>query len=264
MTKYFAGVDAGSTYTKACLLDENSKLLTTTSDMTGVNIVSATKKVYQAVLSKAGVREDEVSYIVGTGYGRYKITFGNTQVTEISCHARGAHYLFPNTRTVLDMGGQDTKAIRVNARGEVVDFCMNDKCAAGTGRFIEGSARALNLGLSEVGEISLKSTKPVKISATCAVFAEMETQEQLAYGNKLEDILYGVHSSIASRSIGLLRRVGIEPELTFTGGVSLNPGMVRCLQEQLGIKLNTSPLTMFCGAIGAAEFALEKTLAVAI
>ncbi len=263
MKAYYAGVDAGSTYTKAALVGTDGQLVGTASDMTGVNIIQASKKVYQAVLLRTGVNESEVGHVVGTGYGRYKITFGNSQVTEISCHAKGANMLFPTTRTVLDMGGQDTKAIRVNPRGEVVDFAMNDKCAAGTGRFIEGSARALSLSLSEVGDISLKSDKPAKISATCAVFAEMEVQEQLAWGNKLEDILYGVHSSIANRAIGLLRRVGIEQELTFTGGVSLNRGMVRCLQEQLGTKPNTSQLTMFCGAIGAARFALEKTMAVA-
>ena len=256
---YFAGVDAGSTYTKATVLDSKGKVIATASDMTGVNIIAATTKVYKAVLTDAGLSEDHVGYVVGTGYGRYKITFGNAQVTEISCHGKGAHTLFPNTRTVLDMGGQDTKAIRVNARGEVADFAMNDKCAAGTGRFIEGSARALNLSLKEVGEISMRSKNPLKISATCAVFAESETQEQLAWGNSLEDILYGIHASIASRSIGLLRRVGIEPELTFTGGVSLNQGMVRCLEEQLGAKINTDKLTMFCGAIGAAHFALEKS-----
>ncbi|MDG6987772.1 MAG: 2-hydroxyglutaryl-CoA dehydratase [Nitrososphaerota archaeon] len=258
--EYFGGVDAGSTYTKAAVIDSKGNLIATTSDMTGVNIISATTRLYHDVLSKAGLSEDQVGFVVGTGYGRYKITFGNTQVTEISCHAKGAHVLFPETRTVLDMGGQDTKAIRINARGEVVDFTMNDKCAAGTGRFIEGSARALNLSLKDVGDISLKSTNPVKISATCAVFAESETQEQLAWGNSLQDILYGIHASMASKSIGLLRRVGIEPELTFTGGVSLNQGMVRCLQEQLGMKINTDKLTMFCGAIGAAHFALEKSM----
>lgn len=257
---YFAGVDAGSTYTKAVLQDGEGKLVTTAIDMTGVNIVAAITKVYRSLLEKAGVSEGQVGYIVGTGYGRYKVTFGNSQVTEISCHAKGAHSLFPKTRTVLDMGGQDTKAIRINERGEVVDFCMNDKCAAGTGRFIEGSARALGLSLAEVGDTSMKSNKPVKISATCAVFAEMETQEQLAWGNKLEDILYGVHVSIASRSIGLLRRVGIEQEVTFTGGVSLNKGMVRCIEEQLGSRVNTDPLTMYCGAMGAAQFAREKAL----
>jgi len=255
---YVAGIDAGSTYTKAVLIGSDRSLLATTVIMTGFNIVKAAQKAYQALLESARMSAEDVAYLVGTGYGRYNITFGNTQVTEISCHARGAHYLFPDTRTVLDMGGQDTKAIRVNERGEVLDFCMNDKCAAGTGRFIEGAARALDLEVGEVGEISLRSNNPVKISSTCAVFAETEVLEQLAWGNSIEDVLYGVHSSIAARAIGLLRRVGIERELTFTGGVSLNRGMVRCLEEQLGMKLNTHPLTMYCGAIGAALYGLEK------
>ncbi len=226
--------------------------------MTGVNLVAATNDVYRILLDSAGVSRDDVACLVGTGYGRYNIKFGHLMITEISCHAKGAHHLFPGTRTVLDMGGQDTKAIRTNDLGEVADFCMNDKCAAGTGRFIEGSARVLGLSLKEVGETSLRSTRPVQVSSTCAVFAESETLELLAWGHPLEDILYGVHSSIATRAIGLLQRVGIEPELTFTGGVSLNPGMVRCLEEQLGVKLNTDEMTMFCGAIGAALFGLER------
>ncbi|MEM2238216.1 MAG: acyl-CoA dehydratase activase [Candidatus Caldarchaeum sp.] len=255
---YAVGVDAGSTYTKAAIIDEHERLIAVSILMTGVRINEAAKKAFNEVLQKAGISESDVSILVGTGYGRYNITFGNMQVTEISCHAKGAHFLFPKTRTVLDMGGQDTKAIRINERGEVVDFCMNDKCAAGTGRFIEGAAKVLGLSLSEVGELSLKGKKPVKISSTCAVFAETETMEQLAWGNSIEDVLYGVHTAMAVRSIGLLRRVGIEPELTFTGGVSQNVGMVKCLEEQLNMKINTSSLTMYCGAIGAALFGLEK------
>ncbi|HYM38669.1 MAG TPA: acyl-CoA dehydratase activase, partial [Thermoplasmata archaeon] len=139
---FFAGVDAGSTYTKAALVDGDGKLVATAIDMTGVNILAAAKKVYADLLAKVGIGDGDVAFAVGTGYGRYKITFGKAQITEIACHARGAHLLFPGTRTVLDMGGQDTKAIRIDERGDVTDFCMNDKCAAGTGRFIEGSARA--------------------------------------------------------------------------------------------------------------------------
>ncbi len=255
---YYAGIDAGSTYTKGALVDDRGNIVGTAVDMTGVNIVTASKKIYGLLLDKTGMNESDVAYVVGTGYGRYRITFGNTQVTEISCHAKGAHLLYPNTHTVLDMGGQDTKAIRVNAHGEVMDFSMNDKCAAGTGRFIEGSARVLGLKLQEVGELSLRSTNPVKISSTCAVFAETETQEQLAWGHSLEDVLYGIHASMATRAIGLLRRVGIEPEITFTGGVSMNPGMIRALEEQLGQRLNHDGKTMYCGAIGAAIFALER------
>jgi predicted CoA-substrate-specific enzyme activase len=255
---YFAGIDAGSTYTKGALIGDDGHLVGTAIDMTGINIVTATKKVYGLLLGSAGISQTQVAYVVGTGYGRYRITFGDSQVTEIGCHAKGAHALFPHTRTVLDMGGQDTKAIRINERGEVLDFSMNDKCAAGTGRFIEGSARVLGLSLRDVGELSMNSTNPIKVSSTCAVFAETETQEQLAWGNKLEDVLYGIHASIASRAIGLLRRVGIAPEVTFTGGVSLNRGMVRCIEEQLGQKLNHDPKTNYCGALGAAMFAREK------
>ena len=156
---YVAGVDAGSTYTKSAVLDDGGNLVATAVLMTGVKITEAARKAYDEVLRKAGIKENEVKFLVGTGYGRYNITFGNIQVTEISCHAKGAHYLFPNTRTVLDMGGQDTKAIRINERGEVVDFCMNDKCAAGTGRFIEGAAKVLGLSLKEVGEESSEDIK---------------------------------------------------------------------------------------------------------
>ncbi|GBC72190.1 2-hydroxyisocaproyl-CoA dehydratase activator [archaeon HR03] len=255
---FFVGIDVGSTYTKGAMVDASGKLVATEMRMTGVRLSEAAQMTYETLLRKAGTDSTSVAYIVGTGYGRYNIRFGNTQVTEIACHAKGAHYLFPNTRTVLDMGGQDTKAIRINERGEVVDFVMNDKCAAGTGRFVEGAAKALGLSLNEVGELSLKSSKPVKVSSTCGVFAESEVLEHLAWGRKIEDILYGVHTAIATRSIGLLRRVGIEPELTFTGGLSLNIGMRKALEEQLGTKLNASNMTVFCGAIGAALFALEK------
>lgn len=257
MAEYFAGIDAGSTYTKGALLDASGRIAATAIQMTGVNIMAAATNVHRTLLGRAGITEAEVVRLVGTGYGRYNIRFGHLQMTEISCHAKGAHYLFPATRTVLDMGGQDTKAIRTDGDGVVADFCMNDKCAAGTGRFIEGSAKALGLSLREVGDLSLKSNRPIQISSTCAVFAESETLEQLAWGQSLEDILYGVHAAIATRAIGLLQRVGIEQEVTFTGGVSLNRGMIRCLEEQLKMKLNTSDQTMFCGAIGAALFALE-------
>lgn len=257
---YVAGIDAGSTYTKAAIMDEENNLVGTAITMTGVRINQAADKVFEMVLGKTGLSKNDVVFVVGTGYGRFKITFGDTQVTEISCHAKGAHFLFSSTRTVLDMGGQDTKAIRINEKGEVIDFVMNDKCAAGTGRFIEGAAKALGLELSQVGPISLTSKNPTKISSTCAVFAESEVLEQLAWGHSIEDILYGVHLSIANRSIGLLRRVGIVPEITFTGGLSLNDGMAKALEELLGMNVNRSPLTMYCGAIGAALFANERVL----
>ncbi|HXU09409.1 MAG TPA: acyl-CoA dehydratase activase, partial [Blastocatellia bacterium] len=194
---------------------------------------------------------------VGTGYGRYRVTFGNTQVTEISCHGRGAVQMFPGTRTVVDMGGQDTKAIRVNATGEIVDFCMNDKCAAGTGRFLGAASAALDIPLSELGGVAMKALHPVRISTTCTVFAESEVLSWLGKGKKIEDILAGVHQSIAARSIGLLRRVGIEDEVTFTGGVARNIGMIEALNRGMSLKVNVSEDSHFMGALGAALFALD-------
>ena len=253
-------MDVGSTQTKAILLDEERHIVGRALIDTGSNVVAAAERAYRLALEDSGVQEEEVAFIVGTGYGRYRVTFGDTQVTEISCHGRGAVHLFPGTRTVLDMGGQDTKAIRVNAQGEILDFCMNDKCAAGTGRFLGAAAAALEIPLDELGPTALRAEKPVRISTTCTVFAESEVLSWLGKGKKIEDILLGVHQSIAARSIALLRRVGIEEELTFTGGVARNVGMVHVLQEMLGIPINVSEESHFMGAIGAALFALDHIL----
>jgi predicted CoA-substrate-specific enzyme activase len=169
--------------------------------------------------------------------------------------------MFPGTRTVVDMGGQDTKAIRVNPDGEIADFCMNDKCAAGTGRFLGAAAAALDIPLDDLGATALEHAKPVRISTTCTVFAESEVLSWLGKGKKIEDILWGVHQSIASRSIALLRRVGIESEVTFTGGVTRNIAMIKALEEKLELKLNVSEDSHFMGALGAALFALDHILA---
>ena len=258
---YAAGVDVGSTQTKAIVIDENRKIVGRSLLDTGANVVKAAESSYVAALKQGNIDEEEVEYVVGTGYGRYRVTFGNTQVTEISCHGRGAVHLFPNTRTVVDMGGQDTKAIAVSADGEINDFCMNDKCAAGTGRFLGAAAEALDIPLGELGPVSLQSTKPIKISTTCTVFAESEVLAWIGKGKKIEDILWGVHQSIASRSAGLMRRVGIEDEITFTGGVSRNAGMVKALEERLERKLNISEECHYMGALGAALFAHDHVMA---
>ena len=257
---YAAGVDVGSTQTKAIVLDEQGRVVGRALIDTGANLVVAAETAYVEALKDGGVQEEEVGYVVGTGYGRYRVTFGNTQVTEISCHSRGAVLLFPGTRTVVDMGGQDTKVIRVSSVGEIVDFCMNDKCAAGTGRFLGAVAAALEIPLSELGVIALKSQKPVKISTTCTVFAESEVLSWLGRGKKVEDILLGVHRSIVSRSLGLMRRVGIESEVTFTGGVTKNIGMVQGLNEALGFPVNVSDDAHFMGALGAALFARDQIM----
>jgi len=257
---YAAGVDVGSTQTKAILLDEQRRIVGRALIETGANVVKAAEEAYVEALRDGGLREEEIDYVVGTGYGRYKVTFGDTQVTEISCHGRGAVHLFPGTRTVVDMGGQDTKAIRVSPQGEILDFCMNDKCAAGTGRFLGAAAAALELPIDELGPTALRAERPVRISTTCTVFAESEVVSWLGRGKKIEDILLGVHQSIVSRSLGLMRRVGIEREVTFTGGVARNAAVVHVLNESLGFPVNVSPEAHFMGAIGAALFAMDHIL----
>ncbi len=252
-----AGVDVGSTSTKAALLDENKGVRALAVVDTGANVVRAAERVFRETLAKAGLEEWDISFTVGTGYGRYRVPFGDLQVTEISCHAKGACFLFPGTRTIVDMGGQDTKAIRVSELAEVKDFVMNDKCAAGTGRFLAAAAQVLGLGLEELGAVAETAKKPLKISNVCTVFVEQEIVMHLAKGCRVEDVLAGVHSAIAGRSVALLRRVGLEEEITFTGGVARNAGMVRALEERLQRKLNVAPESQYVGAIGAALFAWE-------
>jgi predicted CoA-substrate-specific enzyme activase len=260
---YAAGIDVGSTQTKGIIIDQERRIVARALGMTGANVTRAGQNCFNEALKLANLKREDVHYIVGTGYGRYKVTFGDAQITEISCHARGAKYLFPNTRTVIDMGGQDAKGIKVGDDGEVKDFVMNDKCAAGTGRFLANAAEALLLGLDDIGEISLKAKNPVRLTTVCTVFVESDIMSYLAQNKKVEDILGGVHSAIAARTISLVRRVGIEPEITFTGGVSRNLGMVRGLEEKLGMPLNVSPDSHFVGALGASLFALERALAAA-
>lgn len=258
MTYLTCGIDVGSTQTKGVLMNEMGEIVSKVLIETGANVSKAAENAFELLLRENDLRPDDVSFVVGTGYGRYKVTFGHTQITEISCHAKGANFVFPRTRTVIDMGGQDTKVIRVGEEGEVIDFVMNDKCAAGTGRFLSACADVADCSLDEIGPLSLKGEKPVRLTSVCTVFVESEIMSYLAKGERLENILRGVHSSIAVRTISLVRRVGIVEEVTFTGGVSKNIGMVRALEDRLKVKLNISPLCHFMGAIGASLFALER------
>ncbi len=260
---YAAGVDVGSTQTKAVIIDDTLQIVGRALVDTGASVTLAAENAYRAALEDGDIHEEEegVGFIVGTGYGRYKVTFGDAQTTEISCHGRGAVHMFPNTHTVVDMGGQDTKAIRVSPNGEIVDFVMNDKCAAGTGRFLGAAATALDIPLGELGPTALQSERPVKISTTCTVFADSEILSWLGKGKKVEDILMGVHRSVVSRALSLMRRVGIEQEVTFTGGVANNLGMVEVLNEQLGFQVNVSPDSHFMGALGGALFAMDRIIA---
>ena len=258
--EYAVGIDVGSTQTKAVALDTARAIVARVLIDSGANVVRAGKRAMEEI-QKAGISREDIKFVVGTGYGRYKIEAGDTQVTEISCHARGAHMLYPGTRTVIDMGGQDTKAIKISSEGDVIDFCMNDKCAAGTGRFLAGAADVLGLTLNEIGEISLRGTKPVRLTSVCTVFVESDILSHLAQNKQVEDILAGVHEAIATRTIGLVRRVGMDPEITFTGGVARNIGMVRALEAKLQAPLNANPEAHFCGALGAALYAMDHVLA---
>jgi predicted CoA-substrate-specific enzyme activase len=253
-----AGVDVGSTQTKAVILDESRSIVARSLIPTGANVTRAGENAFVEACKAAGLPREAVGYVVGTGYGRYKVTFGDAQITEITCHARGAHSLFPATRTVIDMGGQDTKAIKVGADGSVVDFSMNDKCAAGTGRFLSAAADVTGVGLDELGPISLKAKNPVRLTSVCTVFVESDIMSYLAQRKTVEDILGGVHKAIATRTMALVRRVGVEEEITFTGGVSRNIGMVKGLEAVLGRSINVHEEGHFMGALGAALFALER------
>jgi (R)-2-hydroxyacyl-CoA dehydratese activating ATPase len=258
-----AGMDIGSTTAK-CVLLEHGKIMGKSLSPVGVDIIRDGEKALELALADAGWERSRVGFIVGTGYGRYKIYFGQLTMTEISCHAKGAHYLFPNTRIVLDIGGQDTKAIRVSDRGEVVDFSMNDKCAAGTGRFLEVCANALGYDIGQIGPLSLEARHPLKVTSTCTVFAESEVTSFVSRGRDPKDILAGLHASIVNRSLSLMQRVGIEPQLTFTGGVSRNEGMVQALRRRTGIPVNVSPLSQYIGALGAALMGEERLHAGAV
>lgn len=256
--RFSSGVDVGSTQTKAAIVQDGVGIVARALVDTGANVTRAAEHAFQLACREARIEPENVGFVVGTGYGRYRINFGNAQMTEISCHARGANYVFPGTRTVIDMGGQDAKAISIGANGEVLDFVMNDKCAAGTGRFLANAAEVMAIHLDEVGPLSLKGTRPVKLTTVCTVFVESDILSYLSMGKKPEDILRGVHLAIAKRTISLARRVPIEPDITLTGGVARNVGMVQALEEVLETKLQVSPDAHFMGAIGAALFALEK------
>lgn len=258
MTLHAGGVDVGSTQTKAVILGDNRTILSSALIPTGANVTLAAEKAFQICLDQANLKRKNISYVIGTGYGRYKVTFGDAQITEISCHARGAQFLFPGTRTVIDMGGQDTKGIKIDQEGNVLDFVMNDKCAAGTGRFLQAAADVVGLSLDEIGTVSLRAKNPVRLSSVCAVFVESDIMSYLAQNKTIEDILGGVHSAIAARTISLVRRVGLEQEITFSGGVSRNPAMILGLEEKLNCRLNVSEQSHFAGALGAALFALER------
>ena len=257
---YVMGIDSGSTSTNAVILNGNREIVASAVIRTGAKSGESAQRILEEILQKANLQRSDLTKIVSTGYGRVSIPFADENVTEISCHGKGAHYLNPEIRTILDIGGQDSKAIHLNEKGDVTDFVMNDKCAAGTGRFLEMMARTLEVDISELGPLSLKSTENIEISSMCSVFAESEVISLIARNKETSDIAHGIHMAIAAKAISLMRRVGLEPRFMMTGGVAKNPGVVKVLEEQLKAPLFISEEPEIVGALGAALYGLENIL----
>ena len=256
---FVVGLDSGSTSTNAVVMNEARKIVASVVIRTGAKAGASAERAYREVLDRAGITPDQVACTIATGYGRVSIPFADENVTEISCHGRGAHYFNPAVRTILDIGGQDSKAIHVNAAGEVTDFAMNDKCAAGTGRFLEMIARSLEISLDELGPAALESKKRLEIASMCSVFAESEVISLIANNEEKPDIAAGVCRAVAGKAYSLMRRVGLEGAYMMTGGVAQNPGVVRAVEELIGEKLFICEDPEIVGATGAALLALEKS-----
>jgi predicted CoA-substrate-specific enzyme activase len=248
------GIDVGSITTKAAVV-EDGKLISDRVMLTGYNAQDAGTKVYQDIIADLGIKASDVDKIIATGYGRKSVAIADKAVTEITCHAVGAHYLNPAVRSIIDIGGQDSKAIVVDENGGVKDFAMNDKCAAGTGRFLEVMARALEVDINDFGEVSLKADSPAKISSLCTVFAESEVISLISKGEKRENIIAGIHESIASRVVAMAGRIGLSAPLMMTGGVAKNKGVVKALEDKTGYRIEVSEKTQVTGALGAALIA---------
>ena len=259
---YFAGIDIGSLATKVCIVNEKTDIVGFQIDRTGAKIREIGEIVLQKCLNSLGIERDQITYIIATGYGRNLALSGiaDEKVTEITCHAKGAKKLFESCHTVIDIGGQDSKVMRLNDSGKVVNFTMNDKCAAGTGKFLEVLASTLGIKLDEMGEIALKSETPVEITSVCTVFAESEVVSLLAEGKDVQDIVAGLHRAIAKRVSGLVRQIGIAEDVVMTGGVAKNRGVVKALEDELGVVVKVPNEPQIVGAYGAGIIALEKVL----
>jgi predicted CoA-substrate-specific enzyme activase len=253
-----AGIDAGSRAIKVVLWDTApNRLLAATLADQGVDQQRLAEATYARALADAGVTRDGVRAVVATGYGRHRVALADTTVTEITCHARGVHHLVPATRTIIEIGGQDSKVIQLEDGGRVRDFAMNDRCAAGTGRFLEMVAGRLGVTLAALGALSRDSVQPAVISNTCAVFAETEIIGLLAEGLRPADIAAGVQAAVATRVAAMMGRQA-QPPVCFTGGVALQAGMVRALEAALNLPVTVCPQPQFTGALGAALLAAQR------
>jgi predicted CoA-substrate-specific enzyme activase len=249
MTHYFAGIDIGSSMTKVVIFSD--KVEATFIGPTGPEHRKLANKVMEEALARAQLKFEDLRYIVATGYGRINVPFADRQVTEITCHAKGLHHLLPTVKTIVDIGGQDSKGIKIND-SKVTSFVMNDKCAAGTGRFLEIIADSLGIPLEKLGELSLTAQRAAEISSTCTVFAEHEVINKLAGGETIPNLIAGIHESVATRVYALVNKLKIEPDVAITGGGAKNIGLVKALEVKFGFPILVPPEPLITGALGAA------------
>ena len=259
--KYFGGCDAGSTYTKCVIIDENGKIAAAVTKRSRINpVLSAKDALDEAVSQVDGLNSaEELTYLIGTGYGRNKVPFADENISEISCHAMGVHVTDPSVKAIIDIGGQDVKGIAIDTDGTVLNFAMNDKCAAGTGRFFESMARAFEMSLDEFSNLSLTAKNAIPITAQCAVFAESEVISLVGEGKPMEEIAAGIQLSVAKRCFVMAKKAGAADSVTLTGGCAKNEGLKKAIEKVLKINvvdLPTDPQLM--GALGAAEYARQK------
>lgn len=261
--KYFGGCDVGSTYTKAVIVDENGKIVASTTIRSKINIVESSEMAMAETISQVeGISNiSDLTYLIGTGYGRNKVPQADENISEISCHAMGVHVVNPNVKAVIDIGGQDVKGIAVDKDGTVMTFAMNDKCAAGTGRFFEAMARAFECSLTEFSELSLTAKNVTPITSQCTVFAESEVITLVGEGRPKEDIAAGIQQAVAKRCFIMAKKAGVHDSITLTGGCAKNIGLKKAIEKVLKVKvidLDIDP--QIIGALGAAEYARQKGL----
>ena len=252
---YFAGIDSGSTSTDAVIVDRRGRMIGSSILPTGGGAQRSANAALDKALEDAGLQREQIDRVVTTGYGRAHISEGDENITEITCHAKGAHFLWPKARTIIDIGGQDSKVIRMDGEGKVLNFAMNDKCAAGTGRFLEMMARTLGLTMEEMSQKGLEWKESIAISSMCTVFAESEVVSLVAQNKAVEDIIHGLNQAVAAKTSALISRVGGKEGYMITGGVAQNRGVVQAIEERIGGELYVCQEAQLCGALGAARFA---------
>ncbi|KRU23780.1 putative CoA-substrate-specific enzyme activase [Clostridium sporogenes] len=255
---YTMGLDIGSTTSKGVIIKDGKEIVASVLVPVGTG-TSGPLKLIKELKEKSNLTEKDIERTVVTGYGRMQYKDAHKQISELSCHAKGVAFLIPDARTIIDIGGQDAKAMKLNDKGKLMNFIMNDKCAAGTGRFLDVMAGVLETNVSKLGEISEKSTKEVSISSTCTVFAESEVISHLSANAKKEDIVAGIHTSVVRRVSTLAMRVGIEDQVVMVGGVARNKGIVKAMEKELGHDIKVPELAQLTGALGAAIYAFEET-----